>query len=288
MSDALNHRPFQRERIRVQMLAHVTSLRIRICRPYSTIRGKQMFGTCSPSTILSSQFELLLGHVPGIRDGNENAIHDARVATRRLREALELAKPGFRTGEVTQIIEAVRTAGRALGPVRDADVLHSLLLGLDARFPVATPPTVQLRAALLHERQQERRRLVKQLERLSLGELQERITHAQRSLRLRARNRLGWQQTLREHVAARSKAVRDAVQHAGGICFPKRSHGVRIAVKKLRYALELEDAIGEWHPVKAVRRLKRVQDTLGEAHDRQTAIARLDALDPQQQAFVDL
>jgi CHAD domain-containing protein len=241
-----------------------------------------MFGTRSPSTILSSQLEVLLGHVPGIRDGNEDAIHDARVTTRRLREALELAKPAFRNGEVTQMIEAVRSAGRALGAVRDADVLHNLLLGLDARFPVATPATVQLRAALLHERQRERRRLVKQLERLSLAELQERITRARPSVRLRACNWLGWEQRLREQVATRAKAVRQAVQHAGGIYFPKRSHAVRMTVKHLRYTLELEDAIGAWHPVKAVRRLKRAQDALGEAHDRQTAIARLDALDPQQ------
>jgi CHAD domain-containing protein len=241
-----------------------------------------MLGTGSPATILSSQLDILLGHVPGIRDGDEEAIHDARVATRRLREALELAKPGFRKDDAAHIFDAVRTATRALGAARDADVLHHVLLRLDTRFPLAMAATAQLRAALLHERQEKRRRLVKRLERLSLAGLRERITPRSASERLRDRIAPAWRQAMREHVGRRSKAVRDAIDHAGGIYFPNRSHGVRIAVKKLRYALELEDALGPWHPVRAIRRLKRAQDALGDAHDRQTAIARLESLDPQQ------
>jgi CHAD domain-containing protein len=241
-----------------------------------------MLGMRSPTTILTSQLEILLGHVPGIRDGDENAIHDARVATRRVREALELGKPGFRKDDFTEIYEAVRTAGRALGAARDADVLHNLLLRLDTRLPLATAATAQLRSALLDERRQNRRRLVKRLERLSLGVLKERIARARPSERLRDVVAPEWRQELRRHVGRRSKAVREALHHAGGIYFPNRSHSVRIAIKKLRYALELADALGPWHPVRAVRRLKRAQDALGDAHDRQTAIARLEALDPRQ------
>ena len=34
----------------------------------------------------------LLGHLPGVRDGDEEAIHQARVETRRAREVVALAK----------------------------------------------------------------------------------------------------------------------------------------------------------------------------------------------------
>jgi hypothetical protein len=46
-------------------------------------------------------------------------------------------------------------------------------------------------------------------------------------------------------------------------------HDVRIAAKKLRYALEIADDSGAAPCADAVRRLKRVQDTLGRLHDLQ-------------------
>jgi CHAD domain-containing protein len=45
-------------------------------------------------------------------------------------------------------------------------------------------------------------------------------------------------------------------------------HAVRIAAKKLRYALEAAQATGTVHVHGAMALLKRVQDVLGDLHDR--------------------
>ena len=39
----------------------------------------------SPATLLSETVEGVLHHIPGIRDGEPESVHQARVGTRRLR-----------------------------------------------------------------------------------------------------------------------------------------------------------------------------------------------------------
>ena len=67
---------------------------------------------------------------------------------------------------------------------------------------------------------------------------------------------------------------------------PARLHLVRIAAKKLRYALELADEARAADTGAMVRRLKQTQDTLGRLHDLQVLIehvrtVRLDAAVPR-------
>ena len=57
--------------------------------------------------------------LPAARAGEVSAIHQARVATRRLREALPLVARG---APGRKLARAVRRLTRALGPVRELDV----------------------------------------------------------------------------------------------------------------------------------------------------------------------
>ena len=57
--------------------------------------------------------------LPAARDGHAESIRQARVATRRLREALPLLAPGPRGRALGK---TVRRLTRALGPVRELDV----------------------------------------------------------------------------------------------------------------------------------------------------------------------
>ena len=45
----------------------------------------------------------------------------------------------------------------------------------------------------------------------------------------------GWPTVLRGRIARRADELTRAMDHAGGVYFPKRLHGVRVAAKKLRY-----------------------------------------------------
>ena len=60
-----------------------------------------------------------------------------------------------------------------------------------------------------------------------------------------------------------------AIAAAGHMYAPEPLHQVRIAAKKLRYALELAEDAGIKSASAPVRAVKRVQDTLGRLHDLQ-------------------
>jgi CHAD domain-containing protein len=64
------------------------------------------------------------------------------------------------------------------------------------------------------------------------------------------------------------------MDNAAGIYLPDRLHEVRIALKKLRYALELSRELSGSRAMAAARTLKQAQDLLGRMHDLEVLIAR--------------
>ena len=55
---------------------------------------------------------------------------------------------------------------------------------------------------------------------------------------------------------------------------PERLHKVRIATKKLRYALELDAELAKVRSTPELRQLRKTQDLLGHLHDLQVLIDR--------------
>jgi hypothetical protein len=72
--------------------------------------------------------------------------------------------------------------------------------------------------------------------------------------------------------------VRAAVTHATGVYFPRRAHGTRIALKKLRYVVEIAAATGTWRPPRLLKDLRKFQSLLGELHDAETLLGSVDGL----------
>src|SRR4051812_29681342 len=132
----------------------------------------------SPSTLTGRQLEVLLSHLPGVRDGDVDHVHDARVATRRLRELLPLT--AAETGaSARKAGEVVRDTGRALGTVRDLDTLMALCDDLGDAHPHTVGPLAVVRSRLQLDRDKAARRLVKRLERLDVLQLRDDV-HAGR------------------------------------------------------------------------------------------------------------
>ncbi len=70
------------------------------------------------------QFAQMLNNEPGTRLGEDiEALHDMRVATRRLRAAFEVFRNFYSRKTLKPHLEGLRATGRALGRVRDLDVL---------------------------------------------------------------------------------------------------------------------------------------------------------------------
>lgn len=212
---------------------------------------------------ISRNLAILFSTVSGVRDGQFDAIHDARVATRRLRAALPLAWADSPNSSWESGLETIREWGKHLGRVREADVALELLPSLEARVPPAAPAVEEVRLQLAQQQANQRRQLVKNLEKLSLDRLHAARLVPAHGISLLADRR--WRSVERA-IVEHSENLREAVDFASGIYFPNRSHRVRVATKKLRYVLELVA-----HPESStmVKQLRRSQETLGQLHDHQ-------------------
>jgi CHAD domain-containing protein len=70
-------------------------------------------------------------------------VHDMRVATRRLRAALETFEPCFPPRELGAGLNQVKATADALGERRDRDVAIAALEGFAARMPASDRPGVE-------------------------------------------------------------------------------------------------------------------------------------------------
>lgn len=74
--------------------------------------------------ILAHHFARMLAQEEGVRHGKHEAVHDMRVATRRLRSALDIFSPYYEFRVVKPFNSTLRKIGKALGAVRDLDVFR--------------------------------------------------------------------------------------------------------------------------------------------------------------------
>ena len=232
-----------------------------------------MFRTVTPLTIFQQQVDLVQGLLPGILDGRLDSIHDARIATRRIREVLPLTHEWLRRHVADDLFTRFKKMGRSLGQVRDADVRTALLRYLEARVPLAAPWLVTVRQQQEAKRHHLMRKLLKRFERLSVEtELARLAGGAPWRSRLWVARAGAWRNELRRLLADRAIGTHHAVMHATGVYFPNRVHHARIAIKKFRYAAEIAAHTGYLIDGPLIRDLKKSADTLGDLHDRQTLI----------------
>jgi CHAD domain-containing protein len=200
--------------------------------------------------------------------GEHNGVHQARVATRRLREAVPVLTAGVKGGGKTaRAKRKIRRLTRALGVVRELDVTMRILDELARRPGIPRNALEDVRAHVLSERDERRKVMFERLETVNTQKLVRRLHSVVASLTEGDAD--AWRHTLSVRILKRAKRFSAAVLEAGHIYAPERLHQVRIAVKKLRYALELADdgGVGAAHPL--VGELKRAQETLGRLHDLQ-------------------
>ena len=98
---------------------------------------------------LGRRLEALAGHLYAALDGDERGIHQARVATRRLREILPVVAD-TRSALGGRLRRRLKRLTRTLGPVRELDVAVGLLNARAAGR--AEPAVVALRAHLTERR----------------------------------------------------------------------------------------------------------------------------------------
>jgi CHAD domain-containing protein len=231
----------------------------------------------SPSELLIRQRLAALSRtLPGARKGDVHSVHQARVATRRIREALPLIARG-RSGK--SLVKSVRRLTRALGPVRELDVALLNLDQMRASGDVPDAAIARLRQLVTEERQRVGAEMLRRIQQYNLPKLQKKaVEAARRGPATRGPRDPGRAAAAMARAARRADGLRAAIDNAAGIYLPDRLHQVRIAVKKLRYALELARDLSGSRAIARIRTLKRVQELLGRMHDLEMLIARTRAI----------
>ncbi len=116
----------------------------------------------------------LLKSWPGLLDGDDEALHKVRVASRRIREALPILVSGG-NGKIKKARRQVRRITRALGPVRELDVALAALAKLEQERPTLAGAIDQVRERIAADRAERRAQLVEQIGRIDIKKLHKRI-----------------------------------------------------------------------------------------------------------------
>jgi CHAD domain-containing protein len=200
-------------------------------------------------------------------DTDEDAVHDLRVTLRRLRTVLELGRSvlgRFRSDEVRR---ALRDVQRATGSLRDEEVLRALVGSLGVGHP-------DVERWLGARRARERRLRGAFARSIRAGSVDRgrALLHALVAFRVKPSHDKRLTRLARRAV---DRARRDVERRRGAdIEDPEALHGLRIAYKRLRYAIESFSEALPTHTVDQAQHAARMQNRLGGLHDVDVAIDR--------------
>ncbi|MCX7618233.1 CHAD domain-containing protein [Tepidiforma sp.] len=232
--------------------------------------------------VLRKQFRVFLLNEPGTRLGEDiEALHDMRVATRRLRAAMATFRP-FLTPRMLAFRDEFGLVARALGEVRDLDVQLERMDEWRAEFPPERAHLLDGIERLLRKRREAaRRRMLQVLDSRRYERLCARFATALRSgpPRSFAPGRTPVLAVAPDLVERRYRKVRKLGDRIKKSSPPEAYHLLRIEAKKLRYALEfVGNGIYGKPALEFSARVTALQDLLGLHQDAYVAIDMLEEL----------
>jgi CHAD domain-containing protein len=223
--------------------------------------------------LLRHRLVSLLQAMPAAQAGDETSVHQARVASRRLRQALPLLGTHADAAALDRAGKRVRRITRALGPVRELDVTLLLLAELQRRKAAPDRAIARVREFVAAERLERRREMLAEITPSRLDKLRKKLVRVAAPAAPATAKRNALVEAAAQS-ARRAAELRLAIDRAGGIYLADRLHRVRIAAKKLRYALEIQRELSKSRSTAQLNRLKAQQDLLGRIHDLEILIDR--------------
>lgn len=224
-------------------------------------------------------YRRMLYNEPGTRLGEDiEALHDMRVATRRMRAAFRVFGDYFQSRAIAPHLKGLKRTGRTLGPVRDLDVFREKIQVYLATLPEAQRGGLDdLLGVLEAQREAARQRMIAYLDGEEYARFTERFgefveTEGMGSLPVALNGGEPRPHRVR-HVAPVVIYERLAVVRAYDewVSIPdpplKRLHALRIACKRLRYSLEFFCQVLGPDTQALIKEVVAMQDHLGALQD---------------------
>ncbi|HVP15446.1 MAG TPA: CHAD domain-containing protein [Terriglobales bacterium] len=198
---------------------------------------------------------------------DDEAIHDLRVALRRLETALALWRPLLEPRARRQLRRRSRGLRRRLGRTREREVLVTLLHAEKATAEREVAAAAALRKRWLRRVERGRRKARRAASKRRVGRMLSLLDAARSDSALRAAERPDWlafanrrADRNRDRAQAALRAARSAPEDAA-------LHQARIALKRWRYGEEGLSGGLRRGPASDSVRLRELQDVLGRLHD---------------------
>lgn len=224
---------------------------------------------------LHAQFFHILRHDPGTRLGRDSeALHQMRVATRRLRAILRTVQTFLAPEWTNPVRREMKWLGSLLGDVRDGDVLLEYFRTNFQDLSFEEQPACQ--SILTYFEDQRSVARAKLLEGLRSDRYLALLNHLEESF-----SQLPFRPsplTISDLAGKTLDKLREVVQ-ASNCLFPKLElHRIRILLKRARYAYELAEPVLGKGAKRFLQQAKSLQDILGQHQDAVVAEHRLLAL----------
>lgn len=247
--------------------------------------------------IFAQQIRRMLSHEAGSRTGDDiESVHQMRVAIRRMRSLFNLIGAHYRPKTTAKFEIGLRRTARALGAIRDLDVLIIDLQHYQETLPPPDQEALAQVVAMLDERRRACRvRLNKLLDSKRYARFIRGFQRfakrpskgARRLKRSEAPHQLRHVLPLLLHQRmARVKAY-DTVLPASDDAV---LHALRVEYKQLRYALEFFQPILGRSAGQFLKQVKEMQEILGRINDIAVFseyVRALDSVSPQEAAILD-
>lgn len=225
--------------------------------------------------VLVTRFEELYGfHEVALDWSDPEGVHSMRVASRRLRSALRDFTPYLRKRSLTSVQKRFKSVADALGDVRDQDVAIMALAKIETNAPAELSPGLkQLIDTRKELRDEARKKLKSILEKNQLEQLQsDFVAGVDAATAMQGRKT---QPALELTFLKMSRAVildrlKELEQLSNDLFKPfevENLHEMRIAAKRLRYAVELFQQCWGRSIATHAKRAARIQTALGDVHD---------------------
>ncbi len=228
-------------------------------------------------SVFSESVASLLRHDPMVRtSADPEAVHQARVATRKLRSHLRTFAPLLDTEWTEPLRTELGWLGLALGAVRDREVLLDRLRDRARGLPASDQRAAEsLLSVLAKEIADLRKKVIADLDSARYIELLERLVEAASTPKTTPDADLAGIAVLPLLATGPWRRLRSAVRQLPEHPTDPELHRIRILAKRARYAAEAVEPVAGPAAAAFARAAAKLQTVLGEHQDSVTAQAWL-------------